>query len=204
MSENRQFVENPLLLTDLFSKGVYHFGEQVDLGEVSLQMTEDESEGKEKISTVPSEVEVKMESTTSNEVAEILPGVDENAEEMITLTLVNLFFDPCDATWNDEITTAYNKLMSAVRVNQEPVIPEDIEIIHAAGEKEYNPTLLLDRLSPVIFIWSDLEIGNIPAFYKARPTEKGVVLRFPAFATMCSNVEMKKMVWQTMKQVLKF
>jgi hypothetical protein len=204
MSENRQFVENPLLLTDLFSKGVYHFGEQKETEGLPVQLTEDESEGKEKISDTPSEVEVKNDFATGNEVAEILPVVDENAEEMITLTLINLFFDPCDAAWNDEISTAYGKLMSAVRVNQEPVISEDIEIIHAAGEKEYNPIILADRLAPVIFIWSDLEIGNIPALYKARPTEKGVILRFPAFATMCSNVEMKKMVWQTMKQVLKF
>ncbi len=27
MSEKHQFVDNPLLLTDLFSKGVYYFGE---------------------------------------------------------------------------------------------------------------------------------------------------------------------------------
>jgi hypothetical protein len=44
----------------------------------------------------------------------------------------------------------------------------------------------------------------VPELYKARPTEKGVMLRFPAFASMCADVEMKKMVWQTMKQVLKF
>jgi hypothetical protein len=94
--------------------------------------------------------------------------------------------------------------MGAVKVNQDAVIPEDIETLLLTGEDEYSPALLGDRLAPVIFVWSDRSVANIPDMFKARPTEKGIVIRFPSFATMCGNVEMKKQVWQTMKQVLKY
>ena len=123
---------------------------------------------------------------------------------MTTLTIINLLFDAADSTWDDATQLSYDKLMSAVKVNQEPVLKEDIESVLAVGALNYNPSLLGDRLSPVIFVWTDQEIGQIPDLFKARPTEKGVMVRFPSFSRMCADVEMKKMVWQTMKQVLKF
>ena len=40
MSENRQFVENPLHLTDIFSGGVYYFKEEVVVESESLVVGE--------------------------------------------------------------------------------------------------------------------------------------------------------------------
>ena len=43
MSEKHQFVDNPLLLTDLFSKGVYYFGEATEASPVGAQQVDGES-----------------------------------------------------------------------------------------------------------------------------------------------------------------
>jgi hypothetical protein len=59
-------------------------------------------------------------------------------------------------------------------------------------------------LAPVIFVWTDLEIAGVPALYGVKPTERGVMLRFPSFTAMCESKEQKMKVWQTMQQVLKF
>ena len=204
MSENRQFVENPLLLTDLFPKGVFHFGEGEKGQGQPMQMIGNELETKSQELVEEASLQSEIPPAQQKEEIEKLPETDPNPEEMITLTIVNLLFDSCDANWDVATKSSYDKLMSAVKVNQESVIAEDIEVLRVIGEKGFSPALLGDRLSPVIFVWTDQDMAEIPALYKARPTEKGVILHFPAFSTMCGDVEMKKMVWQTMKQVLKF
>lgn len=204
MSENHQIVENPLLLTELFRQGVYYFGEQEGSEIVAQQLVVNQAEKEVVAAAESADVSPK---TVSND-AEIIPEGneinEESDEEMINLTIINLFFDPADAQWDESIQTSYNKLMTVVKVNQEAVISEDIESIVVSNQDQYSVELLGDRISPVIFVWSDRAIAGVPDMYKARPTEKGVVLRFPAFASMCADVEMKKMVWQTMKTVLKF
>jgi len=204
MSENRQIVENPLLLTDLFRKGVYYFGEGAETAMESPQLVVSQEEGTAVVAAISPSIggEIAAEETKLND--NKLDVNEESAEEMINLTVINLFFDTADSQWDDAIQTSYSKLMSVVKVNQEAVIAEDIESIIVANEESYNPSMLGDRISPVIFVWSDRAIQGVPELHKARPTEKGVMLRFPAFASMCADVEMKKMVWQTMKQVLKF
>ena len=94
--------------------------------------------------------------------------------------------------------------MSAVKINQESVIPEDIEKVYSIGNSSYSPEILGDCLAPVIFVWSDLEIAGVPGFYCVKPTERGVMLRFPSFTSMCESKEQKMKVWQTMQQILKF
>lgn len=204
MSENRQIVENPLLLTDLFRQGVYYFGEGAETAMESPQLVVSQEEGTAVVDAISPSIggEIAAEETKLND--NKLDVNEESAEEMINLTVINIFFDTADSQWDDAIQTSYSKLMSVVKVNQEAVIAEDIESIIVATEESYNPSMLGDRISPVIFVWSDRAIQGVPELYKARPTEKGVMLRFPAFASMCADVEMKKMVWQTMKQVLKF
>jgi len=174
MSENRQFVQNPLHLTDIFSGGVYYFKEEA---------------------VVESELLVDGESVVEN------PKLDE---EMIQLSIINVFFDQSDEQFSSEINLAYNKLMAALKINQESVIPEDVEKVFAIGEMAYTPEILGDFLAPVIFLWTDLEIAGVPALYGVKPTERGVMLRFPSFTAMCESKEQKMKVWQTMQQVLKF
>lgn len=174
MSENYQFVENPLHLTDIFSGGVYYFKE---------------------------EVVVESESLIVSESVVVNPNLDEG---MIQLSIINLFFDQRDEQFSSEINLAYTKLMSAVKINQESVIPEDIEKVYSIGSASYSPEILGDCLAPVIFVWTDLEIAGVPALYGAKPTERGVMLRFPAFTSMCDSKEQKMKVWQTIQQVLKF
>jgi hypothetical protein len=53
-------------------------------------------------------------------------------------------------------------------------------------------------------VWTDLEIAGVPGLYGVKPTERGVMLRFPSFTSMCESKEQKMKVWQTMQQVLKF
>ena len=174
MSENRQFVENPLHLTDIFSGGVYYFKEEAIV-----------------------ESELLLDGITEIE----NPNLDE---EMIQLSILNLFFDSCDEQFSSEINLAYTKLMAAVKINQESVIPEDIEKVYAIRETGYSSEILGDFLAPVIFVWTDLEIEGVPGLYGVKPTERGVMLRFPSFSSMCESKEKKMKVWQTMQQVLKF
>ena len=108
MSENPQFVDNPLHLTDIFSGGVFYF-------------PEDEKGA----------IELNIKDVSQNE----NPPIEE---EMIQLSIVNVFFDPCDAQFSADVDLAYHKLMSAVRINQELVIPEDVEKVYAIGEVAYN------------------------------------------------------------------
>lgn len=204
MSENRQIVENPLLLTDLFPKGIYYFEEGNEVVGINAQLSDNEIEQANPVGNVSMVESPKNGEKTQDSVENKLQNSDENAENMIALTIINLCFDHSDANWDDTTRTSYEKLMAAVKVNQDSVIPEDIETLILSEENEYSPALLGDRLAPVIFVWSDRPVSNVPEMYKARPTEKGIVIRFPSFATMCGNVEMKKQVWQTMKHVLKF
>jgi hypothetical protein len=204
MSEKHQFVDNPLLLTDLFSKGVYYFGEATEASPVGAQQVDGESIS-EVIDSANGAMMPPAESDISTKKGEeILSEINPNEEEMINLTLINMFFDDADQQWDTNVEASYHKLMSALKVNQEPIIPEDIEKMLLLQTDAYEPSLQGDRLSPIIFIWSDREIQNVPNMYKAKPTEKGIMLRFPSFQSMCLDVEKKKMVWQTMKQVLKF
>ena len=174
MSENHQFVENPLHLTDIFSGGVYYFKE---------------------------EVVAESESLVVGESVVVNPNLEEG---MIQLSIINLFFDQRDEQFSSEINLAYTKLMSAVKINQESVIPEDIEKVYSIGSASYSPEILGDCLAPVIFVWTDLEIAGLPALYGVKPTDKGVLLRFPSVTAMCDSQEQKMKVWQTMQQVLKF
>lgn len=204
MSENRQFVENPLLVTDLFPKGVFYFGESVSKGDSSSQNVENEVDSQQSVESVVNLAVEEKEVEPQADSVKLLQENDIENEGMVTLTVINLFFDDCDAHWDGNTQESYNKLMSAVRVNQEAVIPEDIESIHVSTESEYQPGLLNDRRSPVIFVWSDRNIANTPELFKVKVTERGVMLRFPSFCTMCGDVNQKKMVWQTMKTILKF
>lgn len=174
MSENHQFVENPLHLTDIFSGGVYYF---------------------KKEAVVESELSIEGGLAVEN------PNIEE---EMISLSLINVFYDSCDEQFSPEIQLAYSKLMSAIKINQSFVIPEDIEKVLAIGSVSYSHEILGDFLAPVIFIWSDREIAGVPSLYSVKPTEKGVMLRFPSFTGMCESKEQKLKVWQMMQQVLKF
>lgn len=174
MSENHQFVENPLHLTDIFSGGIYYFPEAVE-NETVLKTKDG----------------LQAETTKTD-------------EEMIQLSIINVFFDTSDAQFSAEINLAFTKLMMAVKINQESVIPEDVERIYAMGKGEYHPEILGNFMAPVIFVWSDREISGVPALYHTKPTERGVMLRFPAFNTMCSSKEEKLKVWQTIQQILKF
>jgi len=115
MSENRQIIENPLLLTDLFPKGIYYFGEGQGVSTAQSQLSVNEVEAEKSTVTMPVDEAQKL--SESNPLA-VVNELQENDENMIALTII--------------------------------------------------------------------------------------VIRFPSFATMCGNVEMKKHVWQTMKQVLKF
>ncbi|MFM8994926.1 MAG: hypothetical protein ACKOI1_01605, partial [Bacteroidota bacterium] len=179
MSENRQFVENPLLLTDLFLKGIYHFNETNDEAIVVPQVADSESE-KEVVFASAALAESPEIAVEKNEInAQISTSYNPEEDTMITLTIINLIFDATDASWDEATKLSYDKLMSAVKVNQESVLSEDIETVLAVGKAAYHPELLGDRLSPVIFVWSDRDIAQIPALYKAKPTEKGVMVRFP-------------------------
>lgn len=204
MSENRQFVENPLHLVDLFAKGLFYFPKEL-IGEVgNLQRIDSELDMSTNNQGIATSEVVDASVIGAMKEMGILPMNEQNAQEMTTLTLINLFLDLVDVEWSDDVEQSYRKLMSVVQVNQTTVIAEDIEKIIATDTREFSTLLLGDRISPVIFVWSDHEINGVPSLFKARPTEKGVVMRFPAFTTMVNDLELKKRVWMTMKQVLKF
>ncbi|MFM7638820.1 MAG: hypothetical protein ACKO67_03725, partial [Bacteroidota bacterium] len=93
MSENRQFVENPLLLTDLFLKGIYHFNETNDEAIVVPQVADSESE-KEVVFASAALAESPEIAVEKNEInAQISTSYNPEEDTMITLTIINLIFD---------------------------------------------------------------------------------------------------------------
>ncbi|MFM6951779.1 MAG: hypothetical protein ACKOXR_01385, partial [Bacteroidota bacterium] len=101
MSENRQFVENPLLLTDLFPKGIYHFNEPDDEATVVPQTTDSESEKEVVLASAETSKspEIAVEKNEIN--AQISTGNNPEEDTMITLTIINLIFDATDASWDE-------------------------------------------------------------------------------------------------------
>lgn len=186
MSENTQFVKNPLHLVSLFSNGIYQINDADDYDIYS-------AEG------------VGLNQKNSNEGSfDLVSQTEETIENMMQLGIINVFLDPIDDNFSGEFETTYQKLMSSVKVNQETVIPEDIEKIFRPDLQEFTAASIGDCMSPVIFVWGDREVTGLPDFFMARASARGLILRFPAFTRMTQSKDLKIKVWQTMQKVLKF
>jgi len=175
MNEKIQIVDNPLLLTSLFSEGIFYIP------------NEKKSIDEEVVNIENQQVEVLNKETETVEIEkEITQNVVEIKKiEIPVSTVVNIIIDAELAHWPEKLNEPLTKMMGALRIDGKPLNLADFAV--------YNLTLFPEVTDISKFI-AELNTTNVLIWSTKLKTE--------AFQTINSEYLManKKVLW--LKDVL--
>jgi len=175
MNEKIQIVDNPLLLTSLFSGGIFYIP------------TENKGIAEEVVKVENQQVEVSEIETVNVEIEqEITQNIVEIKKiEIPESTVVNIIIDTELAHWPEKLNEPLTKMMGALRIDGKPLTLADFAV--------YNLTLFPEVTDISKFI-AELNTTNVLIWSTKLKTE--------AFQTINSEYLManKKVLW--LKDVL--
>ena len=123
MNEKIQIVDNPLLLTSLFSEGIFYIPtEKKDIAEEVVTL---ENQQVEVLKNETENIEIEKE------IAQNL--VEIKKIEIPESTVVNIIIDPELAHWPEKLNEPLKKMMGALRIDGKPLTLADFAV--------YNLTL---------------------------------------------------------------
>lgn len=196
MNEKIQIVDNPLLLTSLFSEGIFYIpneekGKSNEVVNIENQQVEEvvleSNDSKIEIENVPNSVEIKK-------------------VEIPESTVVNIIIDPEMVHWPEKLTEPLTKMMSAMRIDGKQLALSDFAV--------YNLTLfpqvtdiskfIADLKTQRVIIWStSLKTEAFPAVNNEYLLANKQVLWLKSVLDVMTNNESKMEAWIPMKKFFK-
>lgn len=178
MSEKNQIVDNPLLLTSLYSQGVFHIpGKKNELVE-SIK---------------------KIENQEVNEEKEI-----ENKKiELPESTVIHLIYDKQPSHWPEYLNEPLSKIMSAVKIEGKPIPISDYAVYNLTLMPEVKDiTKFITELNTKsIMLWSsNLKILGWEGVNREYLVENKKILWLKDIQTVMSAQSEKIEAWTSMKK----
>jgi len=193
MNEKKQIVDNPLLLTSLFSGGVFYIP------------TEKKSLNKEELNTENQQVEaINIEKGNVEITKEIVQNVVEIKKIEITESLViNIIIDTELAHWPEKLNEPLKKMMGALRIDGKPLTLADFAVYNMSLFPEVTDIskFISELNTKRVLIWSTklktVAFQTINAEYLLANKQ---VLWLKDILDVMANNESKMEAWILMKK----
>lgn len=196
MNEKIQIVDNPLLLTSLFSEGIFYIPTDTEGTEEEVIKIENQQVEVSQIETV--NVEIEQEITQNiTEIKKI---------EIPESTVVNIIIDAELVHWPEKLNEPLTKMMGALRIDGKPITLADFAV--------YNLTMFPDVTdisefiselnTQKVLIWStNLKTEAFSVINSEYLLANKKVLWLKDVLDVMSNTESKMQAWIPMKKFFK-
>jgi hypothetical protein len=196
MNEKIQIVDNPLLLTSLFSGGIFYIP------------TENKSVSEEVVNSENQQVEVLINKTENVEIEqEIAQNVVEIKKiELPESTVVNIIIDAELAHWPEKLNEPLTKMMGALRIDGKPLTLADFAVYNLSMFPEVNDIskFISELNTQRVLIWSTkLKTEAFQTINAEYTLANKQVLWLKDVLDVMSNNESKMEAWIPMKKFFK-
>lgn len=196
MNEKIQIVDNPLLLTSLFSGGIFYIP------------TENKSVSEEVVNSENQQVEVLINETENVEIEqEIAQNVVEIKKiELPESTVVNIIIDAELAHWPEKLNEPLTKMMGALRIDGKPLTLADFAVYNLSMFPEVNDIskFISELNTQRVLIWSTkLKTEAFQTINAEYTLANKQVLWLKDVLDVMSNNESKMEAWIPMKKFFK-
>lgn len=196
MNEKIQIVDNPLLLTSLFSGGIFYIP------------TENKSVSEEVVNSENQQVEVFINETENVEIEqEIAQNVVEIKKiELPESTVVNIIIDAELAHWPEKLNEPLTKMMGALRIDGKPLTLADFAVYNLSMFPEVNDIskFISELNTQRVLIWSTkLKTEAFQTINAEYTLANKQVLWLKDVLDVMSNNESKMEAWIPMKKFFK-
>lgn len=196
MNEKIQIVDNPLLLTSLFSGGIFYIP------------TENKGEAEEVVDSENQQVEVLNIETLNEEIEEKMAQdlVEIKKIELPESTLVNIIIDAELAHWPEKFNGPLTKLMGAIRIDGKPLALADFSVYNLTLFPEVTDIskFISELNTNRVLIWStNLKTEAFQTINSEYILANKQVLWLKDVLDVMSNNESKMEAWIPMKKFFK-
>ena len=196
MNEKIQIVDNPLLLTSLFSGGIFYIP------------TENKGIAEEVVKVENQQVEVSEIETVNVEIEqEIAQNIVEIKKiEIPESTVVNIIIDTELAHWPEKLNEPLTKMMGALRIDGKPLTLADFSVYNLTLFPEVKDIskFISDLNTKRVLIWStNLKTEAFQTINAEYSLANKQVLWLKDVLDVMSNTESKMQAWIPMKKFFK-
>ena len=196
MNEKNQIVDNPLLLTSLFSGGVFYIPtEGIAKIDEAIQI---ENQQVELLTQQDNEVEIEKEITQKS--------VEIKKIEIPVSTVVNIIIDPEMVHWPEKLTEPLTKMMGAIRLDGKPLNLSDFAVFNLTLYPEVTDIskFISELNSDRVLIWStNLKTEAFQTINSEYILANKQVLWLKDVLDVMANNESKMEAWIPMKKFFK-
>lgn len=196
MSEKKQIVDNPLLLTSLFSEGVFY----IPSNQKPLSIPTPKIENQE-VETL----EVKADSVVEieNKVIENPPKEEIKKIILPEATVINLIYDKNPSHWPEYLNEPLTKIMCAIKIDGKPIAISDYAVYNLTLMPEVKDIsrFIAELNTKRIMIWSSqLKIEGWEGLNKEYQLADKKVLWLKDIGAVMSTQTDKIEAWTSMKK----
>lgn len=205
---NPQNIENPLFLMPLFEAGVFVL--KSDFQQDAFQEKQVNGD------RVESEIDASHSTVINTHLHEETSMLDNKFQRKQVMKIVNVFPDVADADFSDNSLLAYEKLMTNIKLDGDPLEFTKVAMLNLNNSSKLKSITTKSgiQFSEEIFdefdtsyclLWSDQPM-KFPGIqhYSMVNFNNMKLIYFPGFSTMLLSPELKKNVWVSLKQLLSF
>ncbi len=205
---NHQNIENPLFLMPLFESGVFVL--KSDFQQDAL------SEERGNVGRINPDQDLGNLAINKRVSSEEAPKLDAKSPQKQVMKIVNVFPDVADSEFADNSLLAYEKLMTNIKLDGEPLPFTKVAMLNLNNslnlKSAVTPTGIhfsmefLDEFTTTYcLLWSDqpMKFPSMQHYSMANFNNMKLIF-LPGFSTMLSSTDLKKYVWVSLKQLLGF
>lgn len=196
MNEKNQIVDNPLLLTSLFSEGIFYIPsdktvrQEIDVVAKNQQVEDD---------VLPKTGEGIIENITEN--VEIIKKI-----ELPQSVVINIIIDSEKAHWPAKLSEPLTRMMAAIKIDGVSLNLSDFAVYNLIMFPEVSDIskFILELNTNRVIIWStQLKIENFPQINAEYTVANKQVLWLKDILDVMANTENKMEAWVSMKKFFK-
>ena len=196
MSEKKQIVDNPLLLTSLFSEGVFYIPSQ----QVSMPKLSSNTEN-QVVETVEGKSDFVVE--INNTVIENPPKEEIKKIILPESLVIHLIYDKNPSHWPEYLNEPLTKIMGAIKIEGKPITISDYAVYNLTLMPEVKDIskFISELNSKRIMIWSSqLKIDGWEGLNREYQLTDKKVLWLKDIGTVMSTQAEKIEAWNSMKK----
>lgn len=196
MSEKKQIVDNPLLLTSLFSEGVFYIPNQQDSKSKLTSNTEIQV-----VETV--EMKSDLVDDNDNKVIENPPKDEIKKIKLPESLVINLIYDKNPSHWPEYLNEPLTKIMGAIKIDGKQITISDYAVYNLTLMPEVKDIskFISELNTKRIMIWSSqLKIDGWEGLNREYQLTDKKVLWLKDIGTVMSTQAEKIEAWNSMKK----